>query len=479
MDVQDILDKLKNKNNKDIALITKAFLFAQEKHKGEFRSSQEPYFVHPWNVACTLAEMQMDAPTIAAGLLHDVCETSSEPERQMRAKEILSSFGKEVAALVQGVTKIGTLKYRGIERYLENMRKMFIAIAEDMRVIFIRLADRLHNIQTLSYLPRQKQERIARETLEVYAPLADRLGMGKLKGLLEDYAFPYVFPAEHKEISEKIKKNIFQKEIYLAKMKYKISEELKKAHIAVVMIDSRVKHEWSLYKKLARHNNNFDEIYDLIAIRIIVHTVADCYGALGIIHQLWKPLPGRIKDYIAFPKPNGYQSLHTTVFCADGEITELQIRTLSMHEIAENGIAAHWIYTSAYKPDLHQVITQDLTWTTDMQAWKDIAAHNKNFKGFKLDIFKNRIFVLTPKGDVINLPEGSTVVDFAYHVHSKIGDQCNGAKVNHRMVSLESILHSGDQCEILINKKRKPSRSWLRFVTTSHAKSRIRAALKE
>lgn len=479
MEVQDILEKLKNAGKSDMALITKAFAFAQEKHKDEKRYSGEPYFTHPYAVGKTLAEMQMDTDTIAAGLLHDVCETASEEEGKTREKEIRLEFGKDVALLVQGVTKLGKLKYRGEERYLENMRKMFLAMAGDVRVVLIRLADRLHNAQTLKHVPPHKQKRIADETLEIYAPLADRLGMGKLKGMLEDAAFPFAFPEEYAMLSRQIKDKLLHKEAYLAKVKYKVSEELKKVKMQVITMDARVKHLYSLHKKLMRHNHNMEEVYDLVALRIIVDTLEDCYGALGVVHKLWRPLPGKIKDYIALPKPNGYQSIHTTVFCVDGEITEFQIRTAAMHEEAENGIAAHWAYTMQGKPKAGGVVSKNLKWIAQIREWQKEASGNKDFlESLKIDVFKNRIFVFTPKGDVIDLPEGATAVDFAYHVHSQVGDRCNGAKINGRMVSLDSMLKNGDWCEILTQKNKKPSHSWLAFAKTAYARNKIKARLK-
>lgn len=478
MDVQDILEKLRKKDKSDIELITKAFLFAKEKHESEKRYSGEPYFVHPYNVGLTLASMQLDANTIVAGLLHDVCE-SSEETRSEREKEIRKEFGADVAFLVQGVTKLGKLKYRGEERYLENMRRMFLAMAEDIRVVLIRLADRLHNVQTLAHVPAHKQKRIADETLEVYAPLADRLGMGRLKGMLEDFSFPFAYPNEYLALKDQIKDRLAKKETYLAKVKYKINEELKKAGIKNATLDSRVKHWYSLYKKLKRHENNMEEVFDLVALRIIVGSVEDCYSTLGIIHKLWRPMPGKIKDYVALPKPNGYQSIHTTVFCIDGEITEFQIRTREMHEEAENGIAAHWAYSLQDKPRTGGIVSKKIKWIAQLRDWQKESSDSKEFlENLKIDVFKKRIFVFTPKGDVIDLPEGATTVDFAYHVHSQVGDRCAGAKINGRMVSLDHELKNGDWCEILTQKNKKPSRSWLDFAKTNYAQSRIRAALK-
>lgn len=478
MEAKDIIEKLKNKSESERAAIEKAFRFAQEKHKNEVRYSGEPYFVHPYHVAKTLAEMQLDTNTVIAGLLHDVCESAAEEAKPAQEKEIEKEFGKDVAFLVNGVTKLGKLRAHGEERYLENMRKMFLAIAEDVRVVVIRLADRLHNMQTLMHVPAHKQKRIADETLEIYAPLADRLGMGKLKGELEDLAFPFSYPKEYAALVKQVEERLARKEVYLAKVKYKLSKEMKNAKIDPVSIDARVKHLWSLYKKLQRHNSNLDEIYDLAALRIIVKDIGDCYATLGIIHKHWKPLPGRIKDYIAFPKPNGYQSIHTTVFCLDGEITEFQIRTKEMHEAAENGIAAHWVYTHQGKPKEGGSVSKNLKWIAQIREWQNEAKGTKEFlESLKIDVFKNRIFVFTPKGDVIDLPEGATAVDFAYHVHTEIGNQCRGVKVNDRLTSLDHPLKNGDRCEILIQKNKKPSRSWLEFTTTNYAKQKIKAAL--
>lgn len=470
MEAQDIISKLTYASDETTALIKKAFEFSKNAHKDEVRFSGEQYFIHPFHVALTLAEMQIDANTIAAGLLHDVCEAGLASP-----KDLEKEFGKDVAFLVEGVTKLGKLRYQGMDRYLENMRKMFLAMAEDARVIFIRLADRLHNMQTLEHVPEHKRERIARETLEIYAPLADRLGMGKLRGVLEDLAFPFVYPEEYEKLQKIIKKQLTEKETYLSKVKYKLGEELKKEGIENFVILARVKQLYSLYRKLIKHNNNFDEIYDLVALRVMVQNVEECYLTLGIIHKLWKPLPGRIKDYIALPKPNGYQSIHTTVFCIDGAITEFQIRTKQMHEEIENTIAPHWAYTEQGKPEEGGKITKKIAWISQMREWQKNASGTEEFlESLKIDIFKNRIFVFTPKGDVIDLPDGATPVDFAYLVHSEVGNHCNGAKVNNKMVQLDYHLKNGDRCEILTQKNKKPSKSWLDFVKTNYAKSKIR-----
>ena len=474
MEAEDIIAKTSGLNEEDAQRIAKAFDFARAAHEGQKRFSGEPYLIHPFHVALTLAQMRFDANTIIAGLLHDVCEDGVATH-----KDIEKGFGADVAFLVDGVTKLGTLRYHGQQRHAENLRKMFFAMAQDIRVILIKLADRLHNMQTLEHVPAQKQKRIADETLEIYAPIADRLGMGKFKAMLENLAFPFSFPEEYRALAAKIKDRLEKKEVYLSKVKYKLGEELKKQGVAIVDLDARIKNTFSLHKKLERHAGNLDEIHDLVALRVIVNTIDECYAALGTIHKLWKPLPGKIKDYIALPKPNGYQSIHTTVFCLDGEITEFQIRTAQMHEEAENGIAAHWAYSHLDKPKTGGQVAHKLAWVTQLRDWqKDVTGTEEFLEHLKIDFFKNRIFVFTPKGDVIDLPDGATPVDFAYLVHSDIGNRFNGAKVNDKMVSLEYHLKNGDRCEIITQKNKKPSASWLDFVKTSYAKSKIRSFLK-
>ena len=475
MDLQEILSKLKNRNKEELALIAKAYDFARMAHEGQNRFSGEQYFAHPCNVAKTLAEMDADTNTIAAGLLHDVCEDgAATPE------DIAKEFGKEVAFLVEGVTKLGKLKYKGEERYAENLRKMFIAMAEDIRVVLIKLADRLHNMKTLEYVPEYKRKRIADETLEIYAPLSDRLGMWRLKGILEDLAFPYSFKEQYQELFPKVQNRLAKKEAYLAKIKNKLKKELAEQGIEVTKIDSRVKHIFSIYKKLKeRGDNDIENINDLVAARIIVKNVGDCYAALGIIHKFWTPVPGKVKDYIALPKPNGYQSLHTTVFCDDGEMTEFQIRTEKMDYEAKYGIAAHWAYAEAGKPRAGVKVGKKLEWIRQISEWQHEVSGSKEFiDSLKIDVFKDRIFVFTPKGAVIDLPDGATPIDFAYSVHSEIGNHCDGAKINGKMASLNSQLKNGDVCEIVTAKNKKPSSSWLNFVKTNYARSRIKAALK-
>lgn len=474
MDLNEILSKLKNRPKTELELITRAYEFAKLAHDGQLRLSGEPYFTHPYNVGRILAEMGLDSNTIAAGLLHDVYEDGAATQ-----KDIEEEFGKDIAFLVEGVTKLGKLKYQGEERYAENLRKMFLAMAQDIRVVLIKLADRLHNMQTLQYVPERKHKRIADETLKIYAPISDRLGIWRLKGMLEDLVFPYSFPKEYQELIPKVRSRLAKKETYLAKVKYKLMKELKAEKIKVLGMDTRVKHLFSLYKKLQKYNNQLEEVYDLVAARVIVESVENCYAALGIIHKLWKPLPGHVKDYIALPKPNGYQSLHTTVFCEDGEITEFQIRTEKMDYEAKHGIAAQWAYAEAGKPKEGVKVKKKFEWVRQLREWHGEASDTKEFiESLHIDLFKDRIFAFTPKGDVIDLPEGATPVDFAYHVHTEIGNHCDGAKVNGKMVSLESQLKNGDVCEIITQKNKKPSQSWLDFVKTNYAKGKIRAFLK-
>lgn len=476
-DVNDIITLLKNPSKSDIELITKAFNFAKKAHEGHYRFSKEPYFIHPFETAKTLANLQFDSRAISAGLLHDVCE-----DTDVTKKELEKEFGEEIAFLVSGVTKLGTLKYKGIEMQVENLRKMFMAMAKDIRVIIIKIADRLHNMQTLQYVPEEKRKRIALETLEIYTPLANRLGMGKFKGKLEDLAFQYAYPNEYEKIKELIKGRYEQKEKELAKTKYKLDKELKKNGMENFRLDSRVKHIYSLFKKLQKSdiNMNINKIYDLVAIRIIVKTIEECYKTMGIIHKIWKPLPGKIKDYIAVPKPNGYQSLHTTVFAADGKITEMQVRTHKMHEEAEYGIAAHWAYIESGKPKEGGAFNPKLLWVKQLVEWQKDNSKSKEFlETLKIDFFKDRVFCFTPKGDVIDLPEGATAIDFAYSIHSDIGNHASGAMINNKFVGLDSVLNNGDIIEIKTQKNKKPSMEWLKQAKTTFAKKEIKSALKK
>ena len=463
----------------DATLIQKAFSFSKSAHQGQKRKSGEEYFNHSYQTALQLAEWGLDSNTISAGLLHDVAEDTLNT-----LDDIKNSFGEEVVFLVNGVTKLGRLKYRGSQRQVENLRKMFLAISEDLRVVLIKLADRLHNMKTLGAVPLQKQKRIALETDEIYAPLAYRLGMQNLAGELEDLSFPYLHPQEYKWLSENVKEKYDQRLKYLEKVKLVVNDLLKKINIPPTGIDFRAKRYSSLYKKLIRHEMNLEQIYDLVAFRIIVSSIEECYATLGAIHQMWPPLPGKIKDYIALPKPNGYRSLHTTVFCVDNKIVEFQIRTKEMHDEAENGIAAHWAYHEAKEKNIEKkpVFTnrKELEWVNQLKNWQEEFLNSgESLEALKIDFFKDRIFAITPKGEVIDLPAGSTPVDFAYSIHSQIGDSCVGAKINNRIVPLDYQIQSGDMVEILIQKNKKPSESWVRFVKTDIAKKRIRSSLKK
>lgn len=472
----------------DENLVEKAFEFAKEAHSGQKRFSGEDYMIHPLSVAQILKEMRLDQKTIAAGLLHDVPD-----DTQKTLEDIKKEFGKEIAFLVAGVSKLGKLRYpkegldvkspesrikKPIDLKAENLRKMFFAMAEDLRVILIKLADRLHNMETLGSLPLEKQKRFALETLEIFAPLANRLGMGEMKSQLEDFAFPYLYPKEYEWLQNNIKERYEERHKHLEKVKPLLMEILTSADIKPIDVHSRPKHYWSLYQKLLRNDMDFDRIYDLIAIRVIVDDVKTCYEALGAIHKSWRPLPGRIKDYIALPKPNGYRALHTTVFCSchESRIIEMQIKTKEMHQEAEYGIAAHW----AMKEKINlKTQAKRFAWVQQLKDWQSRALDSKEFlESLKIDFFRNRIFVLTPKGDVIDLPEGACSVDFAYAVHSDIGHKCSGAKINGKIAPLSQSLKNGDMVEILIDKNKKPARDWLKFVKTSMARSRIKHWLK-
>lgn len=462
-------------------LIGRAYAWAEKYHRGQKRLSGEPYFNHAVCTAQNLLDWKLDEITIAAGLLHDIAEDTS-----CNLECIKKEFGGEMAFIVDGITKLGKIKYRGTETQKENIKKLILALSQDLRVILIKLADRLHNMQTLDYLSSPKQKRVALETYDIYSPLAYRLGMHRLSGELEDLAFPYLYPAEYKWLIKNIQERYDERENYLKQIQPLVADALSKAKIKPLRIDFRAKRYASLYKKLLRYDMDIERIYDLVAFRIIVNTIADCYAALGIIHQLWPPLPGRIKDYIAMPKPNGYRSLHTTVFCVNKKIVEFQVRTEEMHQEAEHGIAAAWAYQESkagkkYRAKKSTAASQkEIHWVKRLRAWQEESPDADNFIDLlKIDFFKDRIFAVTPKGEVIDLPAGATPIDFAYQIHSDVGDQCVGAKVNNRIVPLDYELKSSDVVEIIIQKGKKPSSSWLEFVKTSQAKSHIKKILKE
>ncbi len=461
-------------------LIQKAYDFAQKAHEGEKRMNGEPYITHPLAVARSVSEWNLDEASVAAALLHDVVEDTT-----VTIDEIKKNFGEEIAFLVQGLTKLENLQYPQ-NQDAENMRRFIIAFSEDLRVLIVKLADRLHNMQTLEFLLPERQKIFALETSEIYAPLAYRLGMQKLSGELEDLAFPYIHPEEYQWLLKEVKDTFEERQKYVKKVVPIIEKTLEEKNIHPLHIDARAKRYYSLYKKLLRHNMNLSEIYDLVALRIIVGTVEECYATLGVIHSLWPPMTGRFKDYIARPKPNGYRSLHTTVFCLDNKILEVQIKTQEMHEENELGIAAHWAYEQEKKSTKSVAgwrgvkNKKELTWVKQLQNWQKAFPNQKEFlNSVKVDFFKDRIFVFTPHNDVIDLPAGSTPVDFAYRIHSQIGDTCVGARVNGKITPLDYELKSGDVVEIVTQKGKKPSEGWLRFVKTSEAKKKVKSAINE
>ncbi len=480
--LNDLIGQIKAiRSNADIKLIERAFAVADAAHKGQKRMSGEPYIQHPLNTAMILVEMHAPDSVVAAALLHDVPEDTN-----VTLDEIEEKFGKDIASMINGISKVGKIKYRGVERYIENLRKMFVAMANDIRVIIIKFADRLHNLQTLDSLPQKKAYRIALESLEIYAPIAGRLGMNEIKGRLEDAAFKYVLPKEYEWTLDLSTRATTNKQPYIQKIVEQIREELFKDGIQYIDIHGRYKHLYSLYRKLLKYGRDVTKIYDFTAIRCILPTTADCYAALGIIHSRWTPLKGRIKDYISQPKPNGYQSLHTTVFYDRGSIVEFQLRTPEMHESAEFGIAAHWSYDEVKGKQFvadrfkHMLDAEkEIEWISQLAVLQNTIKDKKEFldslEELKLDVFRDRIFVYTPKGDVIDLPEDSTPIDFAYHIHTDIGNTCSAAKVNGMIHPLDQALKSGDIVEIILDKSRKgPNPDWLRFAKTRHAKSKIR-----
>lgn len=474
------LEAEKSKIPLDLDLLQLAYELANQAHQGQLRATGEPYIHHPLATAKKLIEMQMEQDVVIAGLLHDVPEDTS-----VTIEAIEKDFGSKIAKLVAGVTKLSNLKYRGLERYAENLRKMFIAMSADIRVIIIKFADRWHNLTTLEGLKPEKRERIAREALEIYVPIADRLGIGGIKTELEDLAFQWLQPKEFAWLQNEIASSLPMLEDNLNQMEIELKSIFIKDQVKIISQSSRRKGLYSLYKKLINHDRDLNRIFDLIALRIIVPDISSCYQALGSIHAEFTPLPGRIKDYIALPKANGYQSLHTTIFTKRGDhsvidgrqVLEIQIRTPEMHEQAEYGITAHWHYKEhgATKAD-----TEQLKWVKDLVEWQKHISNEDLVDNLKMDIFKHRIFVLTPNGDAINLPEDATVIDFAYALHTDIGNSCVGARVNAKMVPLNTILKSGDVVEILRDKNRKkPNVDWLSFAVTSGAKEKMNRKLRE
>ncbi len=474
MMIENLLLKIEQYNpHADMKQIIKAYNFAESAHEGQLRNSGEKYFVHPFHVAMILAELNMDATTIIAGLLHDVLEDTS-----VTYDTLVIEFGEEVANLVEGVTKLKKLQYKTKqENQAENLRKMVMAMAKDIRVIIIKLADRLHNMRTLEYMSEEKKKEKALETLEIYAPLAHRLGMSRIKWELEDLSLRHLNPVGYYDLVDKVSKRRKEREAYIQKIIDELDEKLDEMDIPRD-ISGRPKNFYSIYKKMVYQNKSFEQIFDLTAIRVIVDTIKDCYGVLGIVHTMWKPIPGRFKDYIAMPKPNMYQSLHTTVIGPEGEIFEVQIRTWDMHRTAEYGIAAHWKYKEGtVKTDNFD---EKLTWLRQLLEWqKDLKDPREFMETLKIDFFTDEVFVFTPKGDVINLPNGSTPIDFAYRVHTAVGNNCVGAKVDGRIVPLDYKLKNGNIVEVLTSAGSSgPSRDWLKIVKSSQAKNKIRQWFK-
>lgn len=475
MELAQLINRIEKYHSpEDITEIERAYAFAEKAHAGQTRISGEPYVCHPLAVAIILAELELDAATLIAALLHDVVE-----DTEVTLEEVKLQFGEEVALLVDGVTKLGKLEFMSKEEaQAENLRKMFLAMAKDIRVLIIKLADRLHNMRTLVYQPERKQVEIAEETLEIFVPLAHRLGIFRFKWELEDLSFLYLEPDTYYELARRLKAKRKEREEYVHELIARIRAELQKIGIEAD-IAGRPKNLYSIYTKMLKQGKDLDEIYDKIAIRVLVDTVRDCYGVLGIIHTLWKPLPGRFKDYIAMPKPNMYQSLHTTLIGRGGEPFEVQIRTWEMHRTAEYGIAAHWRYKEGKTKTSD--LDEKLAWLRQMLEWQQEVKDTREFmESLRIDLFADTVFVFTPKGDVVELPRGSCPVDFAYRVHTEVGHRCVGAKVNGRIVPLDHQLNNGDIVQIITSKQSTgPSRDWLNFVKTSQAKSRIKQWFKK
>src|ERR687898_1265002 len=467
---EDLLDKVRGYSpDADLELLRRAYVFSALEHKGQIRHSGEPYLVHPLEVSDILADMKLDAVCIAAGLLHDVVEDTLTTPDKIREK-----FGEDVAHIVEGVTKIGAIPFSSTEeRQAENFRKMLLAMVDDIRVILVKLADRLHNMRTLSHMSEDRQQRTAQETLDIYAPIANRLGMSKIKNELEELSFKYLDPSGYQALTANVENKRNAAEAEIDYLKATVIAKLSEAQVPVKEVDGRLKRLYSINQKLKRQRIELDQVYDFVALRIITESVKDCYAALGIIHQTWSPVPGRIKDFIAMPRPNGYQSLHTSVISDRGFPFEVQIRTEEMHRLAEEGIAAHWKYKEGRVGA--QRDEQYFQWLRQLLEWQQEVRDPQEFlSNLKIDLYPEEVYTFTPRGTVKVLPKGATAIDFAYAIHTDVGHQCVGARVNGRMVPLRTRLKNGDIVEIITNASHKPSRDWLNFVATSRARSKIK-----
>lgn len=474
MSISEVLRVATHLAPSDQEMVQRAYERASEAHTGQRRLSGEDYVDHPLQVAAILAEFQLDAETLAAALLHDTVE-----DTEVTAQDLREEFGEEVTRLVEGVTKLSRISFRSDQQlHAENIRKMLLAMAEDIRVVLIKLADRLHNMRTLEALPLEKQQRIAKETLEIYAPLAHRLGIWQMKWELEDLAFRTLQPDSYQDVVRRMNRKRKDREAMVSDLREILGRELEAIGI-VGEISGRPKHVYSIWQKMVRDRKDFSQIYDLLALRVLVDSIKDCYGVLGVVHSIWKPLPGRFKDYIAMRKSNGYQSLHTTVIPHTGEPVEVQIRTSDMHHVAEFGVAAHWLYKEGVA-DGDPDVDRKLDWLRLLMEWQKEVTDAESFvDAVRVDIFQDEVFVFSPRGDVFNLPHGSTPVDFAYRVHTEVGHRCIGAKVNGRMVPLDYTLKNGEIVQILTSKEsRGPSRDWLNFVKSASARDRIRKWFK-
>ncbi|HEY6330693.1 MAG TPA: bifunctional (p)ppGpp synthetase/guanosine-3',5'-bis(diphosphate) 3'-pyrophosphohydrolase [Blastocatellia bacterium] len=473
---ETIMEKVRrNHPGADEELLRRAYLFSAREHRGQVRKSGEPYLIHPLEVANILADLKLDPVCVATGLLHDIVE-----DTPATVETITKYFGPEIAHLVEGLTKISKLDHSSYEeRQALNMRKMLLAMVDDVRVVLVKLADRLHNMRTLEYLPAEKRRRIAQETLDVYAPIAHRLGMSRVRGELEDLAFKHLEPEEHKKLKELVESRRSRLEAALEEIKQRITEMMNASGVPMIHIEGRIKRLYSIYQKLKRQHITIDQVYDLVAVRLLTDSVKDCYAALGVIHTAWKPIPGRFKDMIAIPRENFYQSLHTSVVGDGGQSFEVQIRTEDMHRIAEEGIAAHWKYKEGRR-GTHTEEDEAFVWLKRLVEWQQEVKDSREFlDALKLDLYPNEVYCFTPKGKVIDLPRGATPVDFAFAIHTQVGLNCNGAKVNGRIVPLKYQLRNGDMVEVMTSPASHPSRDWMNFVKTSRARSKIRHYLAE